>query len=85
MLLPWQWIWQKTSSKWRWPDRSWKIIERSRLTRTQFERWFDNRESSAVVMEACGSAHHFALKLGRLHERHMRIEDEYGRLKRHNV
>lgn len=25
------------------------------------------------------------LKLGRLHERHMRIEDEYGRLKRHKV
>ena len=25
------------------------------------------------------------LKLGRLHERHMRIEDEYGRLKRHRV
>lgn len=25
------------------------------------------------------------LKIGRLHERHMRIEDEYGRLKRHNV
>lgn len=25
------------------------------------------------------------LKLGRLHERHMRIEDEYGRLKRHSV
>ena len=25
------------------------------------------------------------LKLGRLHERHMRIEDEYGRLKRHEV
>ena len=25
------------------------------------------------------------LKLGRLNERHMRIEDEYGRLKRHNV
>lgn len=26
-----------------------------------------------------------SLKLGRFHERHMRIEDEYGRLKRHNV
>ena len=26
-----------------------------------------------------------SLKLGRLHERHMRIEDEYGRLKRHKV
>ena len=25
------------------------------------------------------------LKLGRLHERHMRIEDAYGRLKRHKV
>ncbi len=25
------------------------------------------------------------LKLGRLHERYLRIEDEYGRLKRHNV
>jgi len=24
-------------------------------------------------------------KLGRLHERHTRIEDEYGRLKRHKV
>jgi hypothetical protein len=26
-----------------------------------------------------------ALKLGRLLERHMRIEDAFGRLKRHNV
>lgn len=25
------------------------------------------------------------LKIGRLHERHMRIKDEYGRLKRHHV
>lgn len=41
-------------------DRHWKIIERARLTRSQFERWFDNRECATVVMEACGSAHHFA-------------------------
>ena len=41
-------------------DRHWKIIERARLTRAQFERWFDNRECATVVMEACGSAHHFA-------------------------
>ena len=26
-----------------------------------------------------------ALKLGRFHERHMRIEDELGRLKRHDL
>ena len=31
-----------------------------RLTRTQFERWFANRAVGLVVMEACGSAHHWA-------------------------
>ena len=41
-------------------DRNGKIVERARLTRSQFERWFDNRECGTVVMEACGSAHHFA-------------------------
>lgn len=41
-------------------DRSWKVTETHRLTRTQFERWFANREVGLVVMEACGSAHHFA-------------------------
>lgn len=28
-------------------------------TRTQFERWFANRSVGLVVMEACGSAHHW--------------------------
>jgi len=41
-------------------DGRWKIIERARLTRAQFERWFDNRSVGLVVMEACGSAHHWA-------------------------
>jgi len=41
-------------------DRNWKVIETHRLTRSQFERWFANREVGLVVMEACGSAHHFA-------------------------
>ena len=41
-------------------DQNWKLIETHRLTRTQFERWFANRDVSLVVMEACGSAHHFA-------------------------
>jgi transposase len=31
-----------------------------RLTRMQFERWFANRAVSLVIMEACGSAHHWA-------------------------
>jgi transposase len=40
-------------------DANGKIIERARLTRAQFERWFANREVGLVVMEACGSAHHW--------------------------
>jgi transposase len=41
-------------------DASWKVIESHRLTRTQFERWFQNRDVGLVIMEACGSAHHWA-------------------------
>ncbi len=41
-------------------DSSWKILETHRLTRSQFERWFLNRNVSLVIMEACGSAHHWA-------------------------
>lgn len=41
-------------------DGAWKVIETHRLTRTQFERWFANRQVGVVVMEACGSAHHWA-------------------------
>jgi transposase len=40
-------------------DDKWKIIETARLTRSQFERWFANRAVSRVIMEACGSAHHW--------------------------
>jgi len=46
------------------PD--WRIRERARLSRGQFERWFQNRPVGLVVMEACGSAHHWARWLGRL-------------------
>lgn len=41
-------------------DAHWRVTETHRLTRTQFERWFANREVSLVIMEACGSAHHWA-------------------------
>lgn len=41
-------------------DEMWRVIERCRLTRVQFERWFANRQVRRVVMEACGSAHHWA-------------------------
>lgn len=41
-------------------DASWRIVETHRLTRTQFERWFANRDVRLVIMESCGSAHHWA-------------------------
>src|SRR5215510_8458046 len=41
-------------------DGTWRVVERHRLTRSQFERWFHNRKVDLVVMEACGSAHHWA-------------------------
>jgi transposase len=41
-------------------DDTWHVVETHRLTRTQFERWFANRDVSLVIMEACGSAHHWA-------------------------
>ena len=40
-------------------DENWKVCDRARLTRGQFERWFANRKVDRVVMEACGSAHHW--------------------------
>ncbi len=36
-----------------------RITGRARLTRSQFERWFTDRDVGTLVMEACGSAHHW--------------------------
>ena len=47
-------------------DEHWRITETQRLTRTQFERWFVNRSVGLVVMESCGSAHHWARWLNSL-------------------
>jgi transposase len=44
-------------------DERARVIETHRLTRAQFARWFDNRAVGLVVMEACGSAHHWARTL----------------------
>jgi len=44
-------------------DANWRVIEKHRLTRTQFERFFANRDVKLVVMEACGSAHYWARRI----------------------
>lgn len=41
-------------------DSQWRVLERARLTRSQFERWFQNRSVQLVVMEACATAHYWA-------------------------
>jgi transposase len=47
-------------------DEHWRVVDTQRLTRTQFERWFLNREVNLVIMEACGSAHHWVRWLNSL-------------------
>lgn len=60
-------------------DSNWKIIETHRLSRSQFERWFGNREIGLVVMEACGSAHHWARWLNGLGIKVMMLPAAYIR------
>jgi transposase len=44
-------------------NANWQVIQKHRLTRTQFERLFANRDVKLVVMEACGSAHYWARQI----------------------
>ena len=41
-------------------QKSGHILERKRLSRARFERFWETREPCEVAMEACGSAHHWA-------------------------
>lgn len=47
-------------------DAAWRTLERHRLTRTQFERFFLNRAIGLVIMEACSSAHYWARRISAL-------------------
>jgi transposase len=44
-------------------NHSWRITERRRLSRPQFERFWSVREPCRVVMEACGGAHFWGRRL----------------------
>ena len=44
-------------------DQRGHIVERQRLSRARFDRFFVNRAACRIVMEACGSAHHHARRL----------------------
>lgn len=47
-------------------DADWRIVERKRLGRSQFQQFFFNRQSATVVMEACGTAHFWGRWLSEL-------------------
>ena len=40
-------------------DRQWRVAERRRLNRRQFARFLADQPVSHIVMEACGTAHHW--------------------------
>lgn len=40
-----------------------KVLFRKKLTRTQFQRFMAQQDPCVVVMEACGSAHHWAREM----------------------
>ena len=42
------------------------VLPKPWLSRAKFEAFFQNRAVALVVMEACGSAHHWARWLNRL-------------------
>jgi len=44
-------------------DHSWRTVHTARLSRAQFARWFENRQVGTVILEACGSAHHWGRML----------------------
>ena len=47
-------------------DRPGHVEETYRLSRVKFLRFFVNREPATVVMEACGSAHHWGRQIREL-------------------
>ena len=47
-------------------DRPGHVEETYRLSRVKFLRFFVNRELATVVMEACGSAHHWGRQIREL-------------------
>lgn len=47
-------------------DADHRIVERKRLSRGAFARYFDNRAPLRIIMEACASAHYWARRFQRI-------------------
>lgn len=55
------------------------IVERQRLSRARFDRFFANRSACRIVMEACGSAHHHARRLSSQGHQVVLLPAQYAR------
>ena len=60
-------------------DRPGHVEETYRLSRVKFVRFFVNREPATVVMEACGSAHHWGRQIRELGHEVVLISSQYVR------
>jgi transposase len=60
-------------------DERGHIVERQRLSRARFDRFFVNRPACRIVMEACGSAHHHARRLSSQGHCVMLLPAQYAR------
>lgn len=60
-------------------DERGHIVERQRLSRARFDRFFVNRPACRIVMEACGSAHHHARRLSSQGHNVLLLPAQYAR------
>jgi len=59
--------------------RAGTVSERYRCSRAKFLRFFANRKPAEVVMEACGSSHHWAREIERLGHRAVLLPPQHVR------
>jgi transposase len=50
-----------------------RVSDRQRLSRSRFTRFFAQRPPTTVVLEACGSAHHWGRQLQEMGHRVVRL------------
>jgi len=56
-----------------------RVAERRRLSRSQLIRFFAGRRSATVLLEACGSSHHWARQIERLGHRVLLLPPQHTR------
>jgi transposase len=68
-------------------NHQWRVVRRHRFTRTRFEQFLHEEPAAHIVMEACGSAHHWARTAQRFDHRVTLLPSQYVRpyVRRHKT